>query len=182
MASAWICWPHSSCEEAVNRFDFGLATELSSFLGGKAALACFQCGACVAECPAAQYVPGFSPRKIVLQILLGLREDLEKADALVWKCTSCYSCLERCPQGVRPGEVIAALRNMLAKKGRAPKNLLDVVASVRKEGRTVSMSGPMERRRKELGLPPLDDGGQEDLKVLLKGVGSSRPGAGGGKE
>jgi heterodisulfide reductase subunit C len=145
-----------------------VGNELSSFLGGRPAHACFQCGACVAECPTSQYVPGFSPRKILLQVLLGLREELEKPDALVWKCTSCYTCVERCPQGVRPGEVIAALRNMLAKKGLAPKNLVDVFNSVRKEGCTVPKSGHIERRRQELGLPPVDDSAREELKILLK--------------
>ncbi|MDQ7778978.1 MAG: 4Fe-4S dicluster domain-containing protein [Planctomycetota bacterium] len=147
--------------------DFDLAAELAPFVIGGSAYACFQCGACVAECPTAAHVEGFSPRKVVLQILLGDRESFESEDALVWKCSSCFTCLERCPQGVRPGELIAAVRNWLVKKALVPKQLADIYNAVRKEGRTVPRSSAIDRRRKELGLPVVPDAPVDELKSLL---------------
>jgi heterodisulfide reductase subunit A2 len=44
---------------------------------------CYQCSACVAECPAAQQCAGFNPREIVLASALGVAGDLTDKGAVI---------------------------------------------------------------------------------------------------
>jgi len=55
--------------------------KLNSTLGGEAHSYCYQCGACVGDCPAAMYSVDFNPREILLQALLGDEEALTKEDS-----------------------------------------------------------------------------------------------------
>jgi heterodisulfide reductase subunit C len=34
----------------------------------------------------------------------------------VWKCLSCFACVERCPRGVKPGKLIDAARQVLIRQ------------------------------------------------------------------
>jgi len=60
-----------------------------------AVIACFQCSACVADCPAAAHSTRFNPRDIMLKVLLGLEDELVVEDSVVWDCATCYTCMER---------------------------------------------------------------------------------------
>jgi heterodisulfide reductase subunit C len=127
---------------------------------------CFQCGLCVGDCPAAQYTPGFNPREIVIRAALGLVEDLLDKDSPLWDCTTCYKCYERCPQEVRPIEVITALKNLITEKGLLPENITEAVDNIKKTGRIALVSSAVNRRRKELGLEELPSIPLEELKQL----------------
>jgi heterodisulfide reductase subunit C len=61
---------------------------------------CFSdCGVCLTQCPIALRDPGFSPRRIVMQTVLGsAAELLEGAD--IWRCLSCGKCSYHCPAGI----------------------------------------------------------------------------------
>ena len=78
------------------------------------AIVCFQCSACVADCPAAAHSPRFNPRDIMLKVLLGLEDELIVEGSVLWDCTSCYICMERRPQGVQP---IEAMEEFIAELG-----------------------------------------------------------------
>lgn len=82
--------------------------ELPRVEDAETVIACFQCSACVADCPAAARSPRFNPRDIMLKVLLGLEDELIVEDSVMWDCTTCYTCMERCPQGVLPIGVITA--------------------------------------------------------------------------
>lgn len=129
-------------------------------------IACFQCSACVADCPAAAHSPRFNPRDIMLKVLLGLEDELIVEDSVVWDCTTCYTCMERCPQGVRPIEVITAVKNILARKDLLPKNIAAAAESIRSTDRIIELTSAVERHREELGLPPLDAEGKRIQKVV----------------
>jgi heterodisulfide reductase subunit C len=123
---------------------------------------CVQCGACVSDCPGHLYVEAFNPREIVFKVLTGQLDELIRKDSVIWKCTNCYTCFERCPQDVRPIEIIIALKNLAVASGEAPKEMDDMLRTVRRTGRALPISGLVERRRKELGLgdvpkPPLEE-------------------------
>ena len=96
--------------------NFDFKKKLDKIIGGELHSYCFQCGACVGDCPAARYSKNFNPRLIVLNTILGHYEELLQENSVIWECTNCYNCYERCPQDVRPVEVIMALKNIIAQK------------------------------------------------------------------
>lgn len=142
--------------------------KLNSTLGGEAHSYCYQCGACVGDCPAAMYSVDFNPREILLQALLGDEEALTKKDSPIWNCTNCYTCYERCPQAVRPVEVIIALKNICYQKMTASPEVNQIVESVKASGRTVRITSLSDRRRKELGLGEIKSVPTDELKELFE--------------
>jgi heterodisulfide reductase subunit C len=141
---------------------------LNSVIGGDAYNFCYQCGACVGDCPAALYSDKFNPRDIMLKAQLGDEEDLTGEDSIIWNCTNCYSCYERCPQAVRPIEVIIALKNVTFNKMTNPQVVKDIVASVRESGRTVKITTLSDKRREELGLKKIGMVPIEEIRKLIK--------------
>jgi heterodisulfide reductase subunit C len=132
--------------------DFGFREKLNRVPGGKHHNYCYQCGACVPVCPSARYAPGFNPRVIVLAALVGMEDHLIRSDSPIWLCTNCYSCYERCPQDVRPIEVIIALKNMAVKEGKAPEEITKYSESIAKTGLSALLASSVNARRKQLGL------------------------------
>lgn len=142
--------------------------KLNKVSGGKHHNYCYQCSACVAVCPAARFSKKFNPRKILLQTLLGMEEELLGKDSPIWLCTNCYSCYERCPQDVRPIEVIVALKNMAVEKGTAPANLAKLSDNIAKTGMSVTVSSAINRKREQLGLPALKTIPIDELNTILE--------------
>lgn len=142
--------------------------KLNKVSGGKHHNYCYQCSACVAVCPAARFSKKFNPRKILLKALLGMEEELLGQDSPIWLCTNCYSCYERCPQDVRPIEVIVALKNMAVEKGTAPANLAKLSDNIAKTGMSVTISSAVHRKREQLGLPPLKTIPIDELQTILE--------------
>ena len=147
------------------KFDF--KEKLDSKIGGEMHSYCFQCGACVGDCPAARYSERFNPRKIMLKTINGQIEELLADNSPIWECTNCYNCSERCPQDVRPVEVIIALKNMVYEKGRDPEKVHKMVDSVSETGITVTITSATERLREELGLGKLKTVPVDELKEIL---------------
>ncbi|MHA2232370.1 MAG: 4Fe-4S dicluster domain-containing protein [Candidatus Hodarchaeales archaeon] len=92
--------------------DSSFKNEVVAEPGGQHLKNCFQCSSCTLTCPVAE-VPGIelNPRKIVHQVLLGLRTEVLESKA-IWQCVGCFECTDRCPQNVRFTEVIEALRRI----------------------------------------------------------------------
>ncbi|MDH5405205.1 MAG: 4Fe-4S dicluster domain-containing protein [Candidatus Aminicenantes bacterium] len=128
---------------------------------------CYQCGACVGDCPSAKLSPAFNPREIVLRVLLGLAEPLLKKDSIIWQCTTCYTCQEVCPQGVRPIEVITALKNIISAQGMLPDSISASVGIIKDTGRVVLVSDVINKRRTEQGLTELKPVPMDELKKIL---------------
>jgi len=76
--------------------------------GGEICKLCFQCGKCDAVCPWNR-VRQFSMRRIVREASFGLTE-IESED--IWRCTTCGTCPDRCPRGVKQIDVGIALRRL----------------------------------------------------------------------
>ena len=128
---------------------------------------CYQCGACVADCPANNYSETFNPRLIILKTLLGFEEELIGPDTEIWNCTNCYTCSERCPQDVRPVDVIIALKNICVDENKAPPIINQISDSVLIQGITTKVTSLAEKRRKEFGLEPIKDYPVDELKKLI---------------
>lgn len=146
----------------------GFRKEVAQTLGAQGFYLCFQCGACVGNCPVARVSSEFNPRKIVFNVLMGLRNDLIRADSAIWKCATCYSCQERCPQDASPVKVIGVLKGMCIKAGVAPQEFVSTADIIRRTGRAVAVSSAIEKRRTVMGLPPLSKIPTAELELVLK--------------
>jgi heterodisulfide reductase subunit C len=135
---------------------------------GKGVLACIQCGRCTSSCPVARIVEEHNPRKLMEMIILGLRSDLF-AGQLLWYCLSCFTCLDRCPQGGDVGEVMFAIRNLAVKEGNIPDGILVQAKSLFENGRVVvaSKMALVQRERHGLDKEPSVDV-QAVQKILRK--------------
>ncbi len=90
--------------------------DVAAQAGGEQIKVCFSCGTCTAGCPVTDVDPRYSPRKIIRQVLLGQREQV-LANELLWYCETCYACSSYCPQNVKFGDVMRALREMAVAEG-----------------------------------------------------------------
>jgi len=142
-------------KDEVVRVNFDFRRELAEKVEGNLASFCYQCGACVGDCPATTYSDEFNPREIMLKVLYGLGEELLVEDSILWQCTNCYNCHERCPQEVKPVEVIISLKNMLADLGIFPDPVKKIIKTFETTGRTTPLSPAVDRQRDRFGLPPL---------------------------
>ena len=133
--------------EEKTKLNFAFREELNSIAEGFRHNYCYQCGACVADCPACNYSDTFNPRLIILKALLGFREELISIDSDIWSCTNCYTCSERCPQDVRPVDVIIALKNICVRDGCAPGLINEVSGSVLESGMTTKVTSANTRSR-----------------------------------
>jgi len=152
----------------VVRVDWAFRRELAEKIEGDLASFCYQCGACVGDCPACTYSDGrFNPREIMLMVLYGLGDELIKQDSLLWQCTNCYNCHERCPQQVKPVEVIISMKNMLADRGFAPPAAERVIKTFETTGRTVPPSPAIDKQRAKYGLAPLPEVPMDEITAIL---------------
>jgi heterodisulfide reductase subunit C len=150
--------------------DFEFKKQLEKIVDGALVNYCYQCGACVGDCPSARYVESFNPREIMLKVLYGFAEELVGPASPAWHCTNCYNCYERCPQNVKPVEIIIAVKNLMARRGIYPEKaqVADLVDTVLETGRTAPVTAMTTKLRGELELPPLEAVDTDELKKILE--------------
>ena len=69
---------------------------------------CMRCGKCSATCPSYGEME-YHPHQFVYMVENGDIDTLMKSDS-VYKCLSCFACVDRCPRGVEPAKLVEALR------------------------------------------------------------------------
>ena len=69
---------------------------------------CMRCGKCSATCPAYDEME-YHPHQFVNMVECGDIEPLLNSDSL-YKCLSCFACIERCPRSVEPAKLVEAVR------------------------------------------------------------------------
>ena len=69
---------------------------------------CMACGKCSATCPAYAEM-AYHPHQFVSMVKNGDIEPLLRSDSL-YKCLSCFACVDRCPRGVEPAKLVEAVR------------------------------------------------------------------------
>ncbi len=152
---------------AMYRIEGTSDTELSRIARADLARLCYTCGICVGDCPAARFSDDFNPRHIFLKVCLGIEDGLVGEASPIWKCTTCYTCYERCPAGVKPLDVILALRNLSYGRDSCPEGVKNVRASVLAGGMVGVPTQRVKDLRKQLRLPDLPD---EDVGTELKEI------------
>lgn len=130
-------------------------------------MACIQCGRCTSSCPVARIVEEHNPRKLMEMIILGLRSDLF-AGQLPWYCLSCFTCLDRCPQGGDVGEAMFAIRNLAVKEGNIPDGILVQAKSLFENGRVVAASKMARIQRERHGLDKEPSVDVEAVQKILR--------------
>ena len=89
-------------------------SELIAEISGVNPLKCMKCGKCSASCPSFNEMD-IKPHQFVSYIQ---RDDIEAltASKSLYKCLSCFACVERCPRGVKPGKLIDAARQLVLRQ------------------------------------------------------------------
>jgi len=88
--------------------------ELIREISGVNPLKCMKCGKCSASCPSYNEMD-IKPHQFVSYVI---NEDIEAltASKSLYKCLSCFACVERCPRGVKPGKLIDAARQVVVRQ------------------------------------------------------------------
>ena len=71
-------------------------------------LKCMRCGKCSGTCPSYGEME-YHPHQFIYMVERGEIEPLLKSESL-YKCLTCFACVERCPRNVEPAKVVEAVR------------------------------------------------------------------------
>lgn len=115
----------------INEMDLSFAEEVMSYPGGEHLRKCFACGTCTAGCPISEIDEDYSPRKIIRQILFGMREEVLTSPA-IWFCLVCYRCFAHCPQNVNFPDLMRVLRYLAIKENYVTPDILDRINEIDK--------------------------------------------------
>lgn len=143
--------------------------DIAATPGGAGITACFACAGCSARCPVGGQRADYDPRRIIRLALMGAREQV-LSSPLIWLCSSCYSCQEVCPQGVRFTEVLIAIKNLAVAAGYAPPSLKAIARLLAGHGRLLEVSEFENEKRAELGLPPVSERPADFQAILCEVV------------
>ena len=75
---------------------------------------CMKCGKCSATCPAYGEME-YHPHQFVYMVENGEIDKLFSSES-VWKCLTCFACVERCPRGVEPAKLVEAARTLMVRR------------------------------------------------------------------
>ncbi|MDE6501441.1 MAG: 4Fe-4S dicluster domain-containing protein [Ruminococcus sp.] len=71
-------------------------------------LKCMRCGKCSGTCPSYDEME-YHPHQFVYMVEKGNIETLMNSKS-IYKCLTCFACVDRCPRGVEPAKVVEAVR------------------------------------------------------------------------
>lgn len=77
-------------------------------MSGVNVLKCMRCGKCSGTCPSYGEME-YHPHQFVYMVETGDIEPLMKSESL-YRCLSCFACVDRCPRGVEPAKLVEAVR------------------------------------------------------------------------
>ena len=90
---------------------------------------CMLCGKCSARCPSFKEMD-IKPHQFVDYINKNKTEKLLESKS-IWKCLGCMECVERCPRGVAPMNVIETIRTVVLRaekeKNLQPEDIPEIV-------------------------------------------------------
>jgi heterodisulfide reductase subunit C len=107
---------------------------------------------------------------------LGQKDEIVNSEEL-WECSTCYTCVERCPRAVPIVDVIVALRNIAVSEGHIYDNHKKTAQNLYRIGHTVPVKSDITELRKSLGLPDnpptvlSNKKALEEVDIILKAAG-----------
>lgn len=69
---------------------------------------CMKCGKCSGTCPSYNEME-YHPHEFVYMVETGDIEPLLQSKS-IYKCLTCFACVDRCPRGVEPAKLVEAVR------------------------------------------------------------------------
>lgn len=75
---------------------------------------CMRCGKCSGTCPSYDEME-YHPHQFVYMVEKGELEALLRSES-IYKCLSCFACVDRCPRGVEPAKIIEAVRQVVLRE------------------------------------------------------------------
>jgi len=147
-----------------SRLDRSFPREVMKHHGGEKLLLCYLCGSCAGGCPVGRLTTDYNPRQIVRMAALGLKDNVLKSNSL-WFCTACFTCTDRCPQGLEVASIIRVIRNMAAEQGIIPQVFKELGSNILETGLAYKIPDLRLKKRGEQKLPPLS---QSDTKAVDK--------------
>ena len=75
---------------------------------------CMKCGKCSGACPAYDEME-YHPHQFVDMVDNGRIEELMNSKG-IYRCLSCFACVERCPRSVEPAALIEAVRDAVVRQ------------------------------------------------------------------
>ncbi|MHA1577597.1 MAG: CoB--CoM heterodisulfide reductase subunit C [Candidatus Thorarchaeota archaeon] len=136
---------------------------------------CIQCGTCSSVCPSGRRT-AFRTRELMRKAVLGLKDEVLSSPDL-WLCTTCITCLERCPRQIKTTEAIIFMRNMAVNEGFMPPQHKKIAQKLLETGHAVPIDDANRILRKELGIseiPPTVHSSKKalnDVKAIMKATG-----------
>lgn len=124
---------------------------------------CYSCGTCTAVCPHNDLKPEgekLTVRKILHQAQIGV-----EPDALVWECSSCMLCEERCPRQVDIVDNFRSIRNYMIENRRIPAEFEQLLWNILEEGNP--MGEPKGQRGEWAKDLDLVDANENEVDVLF---------------
>ena len=77
-------------------------------------LRCMRCGKCSGTCPSYDEME-YHPHQFVYMVETGDIEPLLASNS-IYKCLTCFACVDRCPRNVEPAKLVEALRLMVIRR------------------------------------------------------------------
>ncbi len=148
--------------------------EISKIHGAEKLMLCFQCGTCTADCPVSRFSDFYRPRRIARMVQLGLKDRI-LSDKHLWICTTCYTCIDHCPQDVEVANVIRVLRNLSVKHTNSmPLVYKELAGNLMKSGFVYLIPESRIRRREQAGLPPLPKTKPDEIAKIFQLTGLAK--------
>ncbi|KPV62002.1 MAG: CoB--CoM heterodisulfide reductase iron-sulfur subunit C [Candidatus Bathyarchaeota archaeon BA2] len=147
--------------------------EISKIPGAEKVMLCFQCGTCTADCPIARFSDFYRPRKLIRMTQLGLKDRLLSSD-VIWLCSTCFTCIDHCPQDVGIADIIRALRNLSVRERDMPVVFKELASNILKTGYAYMIPELRLKKRAEEGLPLLPKANLENVAKLFDITGLSK--------
>ena len=105
--------------QAARKYDLGFARWVYENVDkGKKMSMCMQCGVCSGSCPLGDSEMDHGPRKIFMMVRAGMKDEVLGSTSL-FNCTSCYSCVVRCPREVPVQYILQGLATKAVELGYA---------------------------------------------------------------
>jgi heterodisulfide reductase subunit C len=153
-------------------FDPEFKFDMKKTYGAENIALCFQCGTCSADCPISRFSDLYKPRRIARMVQFGLKDRL-LSDKALWLCSTCYTCVDRCPQGVEIAGVVRALRNLAVKeKHIMPLVSKELASRILKTGYVYEFPESRLKKRQMQGLPPIPKPNLEQIRKIFEVTGS----------
>ena len=97
-------------------------------MSGVNPLKCMRCGKCSATCPSYDEME-YHPHEFVYMVEKGDLEPLMRSSS-IYKCLSCFACVDRCPRGVEPAKLVEAIRVMVVREKDGNHLTLDAIPAL----------------------------------------------------